>query len=237
VGDRIPFETNLGAMDLAQYLGSFGSAGLRYVSSPQEFAHVAPLASAQGVCVINASYTYDTKFLEAFAASRQVQAVLLDVSQLRMFIRSAGDEAARFRDVLRAAQPLFGELGVEVDVGRFAPAELPAFLVTDVAQLRERARATLQDATALQRMLLKNLPAVRVQEPTRFVLNIDNDLVRALPECEDAPTVARAVRLLYAQAALTLRRTLSLPESRLFSQDLLALIARGMPRPSGGYLN
>jgi molecular chaperone HtpG len=228
IGDQITMETNHGVIDLPSLRAVAGDRAFRVADSAQAFAHVAPLATAQGLPVINAIYMHDRSFVEAWAHRHGVELEPLDVAALEVLLRPAPDAAARFAAVLAGARTLLAPLDVEPELGRFEPSSIPAFLVTEPTGLRERARAVVKTSTsALSRDLLRALPVARDDRGIRFVLNVDNGLVAALPDA--APAVAaRAVRLLYAQAAMLIRRTVSLTEARVFSDDLASLLSRAV---------
>jgi hypothetical protein len=135
--------------------------------------------------------------------------------------------------VLARARELLEPLDVEPEIGRFEPRSVPAFLVTEPTALRERARDIVRHGSSeLARDLLRGLSVARGERGTRFVLNVDNPLVSALPDAADPELAAYAVRLCYAQSAMVLRRTLSLAEARVFSEDLSRLLVRAVGVPS-----
>lgn len=235
LGDHIPLETNLGEVDLPTLRAATGGdRPLRVADSPQSFAHVAPLATAQGVPVINACYLHDRPFVEAWARRRGVPLALLDVAALAVLLRPAPEAEERFGPVLARARALLQPLDVAPEIGRFEPSSVPAFLVTDPTALRERARALVRgSSSALSRDLLRALPVARAERSIRFVLNVDNPLVAALPGAADLALASHAVRLLYVQAAMLVRRTLSLSETRVFSDDLRLLLEQAVGDAGG----
>jgi len=229
IGDKIPVESNFGEVDLPTLLSaSGGDRVLRVVDSPQAFAHVSPLATAQGLPLVNAIYLHDRPFLEAWARRRNVELLPMSVDALEVLLRPAHELLPRFAAVLGRARALLEPLDVEPEIGRFEPASLPGFLVTEPTQLRERARELVKSGTSdLARNLLRGLQVARGERGIRFVLNVDNPLVAALPEA-DLELAAFAVRLCYAQSAMLVRRTFSLGEARVFSEDLGRLLSRAV---------
>jgi len=228
LGHRMPFDTNFGDMDLATFRDVGGDrATLRIVETAQEFAHTAPLATAQGLGVINASHTHDTRFLEAFAEMHGASIVRMTRDELAVLIQPAPDLMKVYEKVRRAAEPLLAPMDVAVEVGRFEPSAVPAFLLTDATQLRERAKALITGSESpLVKSLLSGLSVAREERKTRFVLNGNNPLVQALPGSSDPVATGHIVRLLYLQSAMMFRRTLSLAESRGFTEDLLSLLGK-----------
>jgi hypothetical protein len=75
---------------------------------------------------------------------------------------------------------------------------------------------------------LRGLSVAQGERGTRLVLNVDNPLIAALPEAPDAELAAFTVRLLYAQSAMLVRRSFSLGEARVFSEDLSRLLMRAV---------
>ncbi|HUJ58610.1 MAG TPA: ATP-binding protein [Kofleriaceae bacterium] len=230
IGDRIVVETNFGDVDLPTLLAaSGGDRALRVVTSSQGFGHVAPIATARGLPLVNATYVHDRPFVEAWAARAGVVLQPMDLEALEVLIAPAPEQAQRFAAVLALARTLLEPLDVEPELGRFEPHSLPGFLVTEPTALRERARSVMRSgASPLARDLLRGLAVARGDRGTRFVLNVDNSLVRALPDAPDLELAAHAVRLCYAQAAMQVRRTFSAGEARTFSEDLGKLLMRAV---------
>jgi molecular chaperone HtpG len=230
IGDRIPVESNFGEVDLPTLMrASGGDRALRVVDSPQAFAHVSPLATAQGLAIVNAIYVHDRPFVEAWARHRKVELLPMNLAQLEVLLRPAPDAHPRFAPVLARARVLLEPLDVEPELGRFEPHSLPAFLVTEPSALRERAREIVRSGgSGLARDLLRGLQIARGERGTRFVLNVDNPFIAGLPDAPDPELAAHAVRLCYAQSAMLVRRTLSLGEARVFSEDLGRLLARAV---------
>jgi hypothetical protein len=74
---------------------------------------------------------------------------------------------------------------------------------------------------------VRSLQVARGDHATRLVLNVDNPVVASLPQT-DPELAAHAVRLLYAQSAMLVRRTVSLTEARVFTDDLTRLLLRAV---------
>jgi hypothetical protein len=223
-------ESNFGELDLPTLLtASGGERLLRVADSPQSFAHAAPLATAQGLPLVNAVYVHDREFLDAWACRHHVELQPMDVQALDGLVRPAPEMTQQFAAVLARARTLLEPLDVEPELGRFEPRSLPAFLVSEPTALRERARAIVRHgASDLARDLLRGLQVARGERGTRLVLNVDNPLIAALPEAPDLELAAHAVRLCYAQSAMLLKRSFSLGEARVFSDDLGRLLMRAV---------
>lgn len=228
IGDRMPFDTNVGRADLRAVLGLAPERIVRYVETPQDFAHTAPLANAQGIVLVNASYTHDVPFLRAWAERRAVTLVAVGERELDLLVQPAPELAATYARTLAIATEALAPFDVVAELGRFEPGAMPAFVISDAMQTERRAAAVVaRSGSALARSLLSNLDVAR-RHTTRLVLNASNRLVQALPAVGDPERVRRLARVLYVQSAMTLHRTLSIPETRAFSEDLLALVERDL---------
>lgn len=228
IGDRMPFDTNVGRIDLRGILGIAPERIVRYVDTPQDFAHTAPLANAQGLALVNASYMHDVAFLRVWSERRGVTLVRLGERELDMLVQPAPELAPAFARVLAIAGEALAPFDIAPELGRFEPGAMPAFVLSDATQTERRAAAVVaRSGSALARSLLANLEVAK-RRSTRLVLNANNRLVQALPALADPERLRRLVRVLYVQSAMTLHRTLSIAETRAFSDDLLALVERDL---------
>jgi hypothetical protein len=171
--------------------------------------------------------------LKAWGALRRVSVVRFSGAEVALFVQAAPELLARFARTLGVARRALEPFDVVPEIGRFEPSVIPAFLASDATRTRERARGLVREASSpLSRALLQNLAVVREPEGTRFVLNVQSRIVAALPDVADEDRVLRVVRLLYVQASMMLRRTLSMAETRAFGDDLLALAQAAVSPPS-----
>ena len=232
IGDRMPFQTNVGLVDLRTLCELQPDRAVYYVETPQDFAHTAPLANAQDIPLIDASYLHDVPFLRAWAERRGATIVHLGERKLELLIQPAPELAERFAGVLAIAADALSHFDMEPELGRFEPSAMPAFVIADAAMTGRRAATIVKrSSAALARSLLANLEVA--QRSTRFVLNANNRLVAALPAlaAADRERAAGLIRILYLQSAMTLHRTLSVAEIRALSDDLLTLVERDLIAP------
>jgi molecular chaperone HtpG len=233
MGDQVPFDTNVGVATLREIAAMQPEKIVRYVETPQDFAHTAPLANAQGLALVNGSYVHDEPFLKAWGALRGVSMVRFSGAEVALFVQPAPELLGRFARVLSVARRALDPFDVTPEIGRFEPGTMPAFLASEATRTRERARSLVKEASSpLSRSLLQSLAVVREPSGTRFVLNVQSRLVLALPDVADEDRVRCVVRLLYVQASMVLRRTLSMAETRAFGDDLLSLAQAAVSPPS-----
>lgn len=178
--------------------------------------------------MINASYMHDVAFLRVWSERRGVTLVRLGERELDMLVQAAPELAAAFARILAMAAEALAPFDIVPELGRFEPGAMPAFVISDAMQTERRAAVVVaRSGSALARSLLANLD-VGKRRSTRLVLNANNRLVQALPALGEPEQVRRLVRVLYVQSAMTLHRTLSISETRAFSDDLLALVERDL---------
>jgi molecular chaperone HtpG len=231
IGDHLPFETNAGLVELPALLWGRSERVLHYAETISGFGQAAPLANARGLALVNTAYVHDGDFLRAWAARRGVELRRITPDALGDLVRPVVDP--RFADVLVAGREVLAPFDVVPELGRFEPGAMPALLLADPTMLAPRARQLARTTeNPLVRSLLAGLSSARATPPVRLVLNADNPLIAALPSA-DPEGVGAVIRLLYVQSALVLRRTLTLPETRALSDDLLALLARAAASPGG----
>ncbi len=234
IGDRLPVHSNVGLVDIPTLLASQSDRVIRYVQTQQDFAHTSPLANAHGIALVDASYIHDVPFLQAYAEHKHLKLVALSVDELELMIQPAPDLVPQFTRVLAAAREALEGFGVSPELGRFEPSAMPAFLMSDALATQERAGELAQNTgSSLVRSLMSGLAAAKPVRGTRFVLNVHNKLVAALPTIVDEARIRRVVRLLYAQSSMTLRRSLSIAQTRAFSDDLLALLEDNVQTAAG----
>ncbi len=233
IGDRMPFDSNVGRVDLRTLVAMQPEKILRHVATQQDFAHTAPLANAQGLVLVNASFVHDVEFLRAWAQRRDVTLIQLSEAELDLLIQPAPDLASRFAATLAIATEALEPFDVAPELGRFEPGAMPAFVVSDATRLEQRAGALVKrSGSPLVRSLLANLDVAK-RPTTRLVFNANSRLVQALPAVADAERVRRVARMLYFQSAMTLHRTLSIAETRAFADDLLGLVEHDLATPTG----
>jgi molecular chaperone HtpG len=229
LAEKLPFETNQGWMRLGDHLRALSTPVIRFVRSLQEFAHLAPLATAQRMAVVNACYTYDEPFLKAYGQRYGFQLEALSPGSLGMFVKPATEEAPRWEGLLAASRGLLSDCAVDIEIGRFLPTAIPAFLIDDPHHLRGRAEALAASAKSEQvRNLLTRLSGIITDRP-RLVLNLDNELIIALVDLCPPDQGARVIRLLYVLSALQSGRTLTFRERAMFNEDVQFLVLKAVP--------
>lgn len=222
---HMPFATNMGLRTL-DTLAVDGR--IHYAIRRDDFARLAPLLSARGELLVNASHVHEPELLSAWKRLRHgLQLEHMSFERLGEFAESADEHQDRFAGLLDAASALLSPYDVRVDLCRFVPSEVPVLVLADESRLRERARKLGGSGTPLQRALVAELLAVRQVVFTPMLVNVDNPLISALPQLGSPDRGARVLRMLYFQAVAHAREVPSLVEAREFAADFLAVLRVG----------
>lgn len=221
----LPFETTFGAMTLADYLRE--QRVVRYVATLDEFRQVARVARAQGLCVINGGYVYDSELLARLPrAFADVQVERIDPGELsQSFGDLSVDEREAVHAFLQRARQHLAPHGVRVDIKHFRPHEVPAVYGAGDKALggRDLERAK-QAATELWSSMLDDMTAGEDPEQASLCLNLDCPLVARLVELERDELEQLALETLYVQTLLMAQQPLSARELDVLNRGLLGLI-------------
>lgn len=223
----LPFETSLGMMTLADYRQQHST--VRYVSSLDDFRQVARVAAAQGLCVVNAAYTYDTDLLEKLGrVFPDAQVEPFSASELpQSFEELTLDEREAVFPLLRAAELALQPFRCDVAVKKFRPKEVPTLYSSDAegAFRRDTERAREESDDLYGAMMDSMLGASPGNDRPLLTFNFLNPVVRKLAGVKDRALMKVSVEMLYVQALLLGHRPLSAKEMALLNQGLLGLIA------------
>jgi molecular chaperone HtpG len=219
----LPFETTDGPLSLEEFAQRHPV--VHFTRSVEEYRQVAPIASAQGVGVINGGYTYDTELVEALPSVRPGTVVAeLDADTVTAHLDGVApaDELA-LAGFLAAARAKLDPLGCDVVLRAFHPLSVPALHLDDRAARHEQARADAEEqADDLWAGILGSL---RGSAPrARLVLNHLNPLVRRIGSLRDPELIGTATESLYGQALLRAQRPLRPADSALLNRSFIGLL-------------
>lgn len=231
VGQLLRFETTAGTLRWKEMLAHVKGGVLLAASSSRDFENARALTASRGVLVVNQGYAYEAELLSALAAADQVVIEPLTPAHLAKLIEPGKADARRYEGLLALTRAAFDSDGIDVQVGRFAPAELPSLLLSTEDNLSSRALEVASRTTGFASGFLSSFSTAKARRVT-LVLNLDNELVRALPRVLEGDALVRVVRLLYVYAAMTLRRHLSVTETKTFAADLVGLLHFRLPSDS-----
>ena len=223
----LPFETSLGVMTLVDYRRSYPT--VRYVSSLDDFRQVARVAAAQGLCVVNAAYTYDADLIERlprlFPDARVEPFSAAELPQ--SFEELTLDERESVFRLLNVAELALQPLRCDVAVKKFRPKEVPTLYSSDTeGTFRRDVERSREESNDLYGDMMDSI-LTSAPQSSRPVLtfNLHNPVVRKLAGVTDRHLMKLSVEMLYVQALLLGHRPLSAQEMVLLNQGLLGLIS------------
>ncbi|MGY6024405.1 HSP90 family protein [Streptomyces spinosirectus] len=231
----LPFETTDGRLSLEEFAQRHPV--VHFTRTVEEYRQVAPIASAQGVGVVNGGYTYDSELVEALPSVRPGTVVAeLDADTVTAHLDSvdAADELA-LSDFLAAARATLDAVGCDIALRAFHPLSVPALHLDDRAARHEQARAEAEEqADDLWAGILGSL---RGSAPrARLVLNHLNPLVRRISSLRDPELIGTATESLYGQALLMAQRPLRPADTALLNRSFIGLLewaTHGEPDTTG----
>ncbi|MEU6090247.1 HSP90 family protein [Streptomyces sp. NPDC047085] len=219
----LPFETTDGQLSLEEFAQRHPV--VHFTRTVEEYRQVAPIASAQGVGVVNGGYTYDSELIEALPSVRPGTVVAeLDADTVTAHLDTvdAAEELA-LSGFLAAARAKLDPLGCDVVLRAFHPLSVPALHLDDRAARHEQARAEAEEqADDLWAGILGSL---RGSAPrARLVLNHLNPLIRRISSLRDPELIGTATESLYGQALLMAQRTLRPADTALLNRAFIGLL-------------
>ncbi|WP_330337595.1 HSP90 family protein [Streptomyces sp. NBC_00557] len=219
----LPFETTDGQLSLEEFARRHPV--VHFTRTVEEYRQVAPIASAQGIGVVNGGYTYDGDLVEALPSVRPGTVVAeLDADTVTAHLDAVdpGEEPA-LSGFLAAARAKLGPLGCDVALRAFHPLSVPALHLDDRAARHEQARAAAEERS--DDLWAGILGSLRGSAPrARLVLNHLNPLVRRISSLQDPELIGTAAEALYGQALLMAQRPLRPADSALLNRAFIGLL-------------
>lgn len=203
VAQVMPYPTTLGVFTLDEVLTQFGE--IRYVCSLPTFQAVKDVASANGLCVVNAGYAYDEDVMKHMAAEnpacRIEQFTPSDLSGVCHQL-SVSDES-EFLDFIYAANRILAEHKVSVVVRSFSPVTIPALYLQgedpDAHDVAQNAAQTLGSGYS---DLIESMNPGGWGLGSKLVVNANCALINQLALAAPSELVDHAVRVLYVNALM-----------------------------------
>ncbi|MFD1274274.1 HSP90 family protein [Streptomyces kaempferi] len=219
----LPFETTDGRLSLEEF--ALRHPVVHFTRTVEEYRQVAPIASAQGIGVVNGGYTYDSELVEALPSVRPGAVVAeLDADTVTAHLDAIDPaEELALSGFLAAARARLDPLGCDVSLRAFHPLSVPALHLDDRAARHEQARAEAEEqADDLWAGILGSL---RGSAPrARLVLNHLNPLIRRISSLRDPELIGTATESLYGQALLMAQRPLRPADSALLNRSFIGLL-------------
>jgi len=221
----LQFESTDGLVTLAEFARRHPR--LHVTPTVEEFRQVAPIASAQGIGVINGGYTYDTELVSLLPALMPgVTVQELDATVVTTALDPA-DAAAELAlaGLLATARATLDPLDCDVILRAFHPVSVSALHLDSRGARNERARAEV--TAEADDLWAEILGALKSSAPrAQLVLNHNSPVVRALARVTDPALLATAVESLYGQALLMTHRPLRPADAALLNRAFGELLSR-----------
>ena len=235
--DWIPFQTTAGRLRLEEIRQRCDDR-IRYAATEDQFRQLAPVASAQGLIVINACHTDEPDLLRQLPEVMPVSIEKVTAADLSEEFSELDDAAwDSAADLLAVAGDALSPLDCTPDVRRFQPSTLPAlYAIGEEASFLRDLERSKEEAGELWGGVLEDIKRARPQvDGPRLCLNWAHPLIRNLAATASTPddrggavargTVRTAVELLYVQSLMLGHFPLGEAEFELFGDSLLGLIA------------
>ncbi|PWI15212.1 HSP90 family protein [Streptomyces sp. Act143] len=219
----LPFETTDGQLSLEEFARRHPV--VHFTRTVEEFRQVAPIASAQGIGVVNGGYTYDGDLVQALPSVRPGTAVAeLDADTVTAHLDAVDPaEELALAGFLAAARATLDPLGCDVVLRAFHPLTVPALHLDDRAARHEQARADAEaQADDLWAGILGSLRGTAPR--ARLVLNHLNPLIRRISSLRGPELIGTATESLYGQALLMAQRPLRPADSALLNRAFIGLL-------------
>jgi len=222
----LPFQTSAGELTLAQYRQH--SDVVRYVTRVEHFRQIAPVAQAEGMVIVNASYVYDAQLMVKYTDVFPDEAVeKVDPESLAHNLEELTlDEQTECFDFLRLADVVLRPFQCGADMKKFNPEALPTLYSNNASA--DALRSIEQSKKVSGEMwsaILDTLALAGAQNPySQLIFNHNNALVRKVARMKDKNLLQRTIEMLYVQALLLGHHPLSIKEMTILNQGLLTLI-------------
>ncbi|EPD64586.1 HSP90 family protein [Streptomyces sp. HGB0020] len=219
----LPFETTDGQLSLEEFAQRHPV--VHFTRTVEEYRQVAPIASAQGVGVVNGGYTYDSELVEALPSVRPGTVVAeLDADTVTAHLDAVDPaEELALSEFLAVARARLDPLQCDIALRSFHPLSVPALHLDDRAARHEQARAEAEaQADDLWAGILGSLRGGAPR--ARLVLNHLNPLIRRISSLRDAELIGTATESLYGQALLMAQRPLRPADTALLNRAFIGLL-------------
>ena len=228
----LPVETSLGRMTLTELTRR---GPVHYAATKEDFSQMVQVATAEGMCLVNAGYTYDEELLNRLPdvlAGVEVQQVEPEDLAAELRPVDAADQQLAAALAARCAPVLQG-FGCDVEVRSFSPASLPClYTAGDQARFTRELGETAQVAGTFWGPVLSRIEAASLgRREAVLVLNWRHAVVRQLSGAVSDDALRTALEVLYLQALLVGRHPLRGRETTLLSGALGRLIEGSLGGP------
>lgn len=227
LADDLPFETNKGFRSFKHLTDE--TQTLYYASDYEDFKQLQRIAQSQGTLLINASYTFDEELLKKIARMRP-QLKLEEMTPSRLlnsFISLDVEEEIKHLSFLNRVEETLKDFNCECQLKHFKPTDTTAIYTrpeenSHTATIRQVKQSSNPFAGALSSF------GNTASKKATFCLNIDNQLVKNITSINDDFLFQSVIEVLYVQAIIMGKYTVSEKEMALFNEALNNLMVMGL---------
>lgn len=227
VKNDLPFETSKGFRSFGNIIES--GETIYYCPDFDEFKQVQRLANFQGNMVINASYTFDEDLLKKIASAHpeyKIQAI--NSYKLLNSLQSIDEkEEISLLEIRTKILEILKNYNLELEFKRFQPADTPTLYTRPEESAFNNTIKQLKENSNPFASAIQSMPQERQKKPV-FCLNLDNSLIQNLITITDTDILTPIVQVLFVQAMLMGKYTVSEKELTMFNDALYSLIVMGM---------
>lgn len=223
------FETSMGRLNFEEIRRQESP---QYSTSLNRYRQLAPVAAAEGQCLINAGYVFDADLMAALAA--EFPEVGLESVSAMSFTDQLGEIASDklhlFDHIVEIAAEALRPHQCRVEARVFQPATLPVLYVqNDAAHSMRSMEQSKEIADEFFSSLLSDISSRIAQDAYHVCyLNAANPLIQRLTNVNDDRRLQTVTEVLYLQSLLLGQYPITAKETRLLSDGLLKLIELGL---------
>ncbi len=222
----IPFQTSLGFMTLDEYREK--SAVVQYVRDVDQFRQVSRIAAAQGICLINGGYAYDSRLLEKLpSVFPDADVELIEPSMLVQQLDDLDfDERERSFQLVRTADLVLQPFKCAAEVKKFKPTDLPALYSSNNDAIFKRTIEQTKEKTesSMWAGILDGVAEDIGRGYSQLCFNLDNPLVKKMCKITDKKLLSKTIEMLYVQSLLLGHHPLHAKEQELLNSGMIGLI-------------
>ena len=227
----LPFETTLGELTIPAILERSPDA-VYFTASGDEYRQIAGVAAAQGLCVINATYVYDSELLRRAAILTGLPVEHFDpATVVHCFEELDEDERQRAFGFVRIADLVLQKFKCSAEMKKFSPVEVPVFFASNEAanflRSAERAKGGAGDPMLGSVVDLLSKDALRAAYAS-VCFNLNHPQIERLSGMQDREVVAAAVEMLYLQSLFLGKQPLGKAEFDLLNQGIARFLDWGI---------
>ena len=224
--DWLPFETTSGSMTFGEFRED--QETLYFARTRDTFRQLAPVATSQGMQVINAGYIYDEEILRRLQQLKpKLQLTPLDTDELsHRFEPLTLEEREEMLPFERLADAILSPFKCSVEIAKFHPENLPAlYFASESVEFQRDVERTQEVTDNLWEGVLGNM-LEGMQQPAmaKLYLNLQHPLVRRIATLKSRAAQQQCVETLYVQSLLLGHFPLKSGENVLLNKNLMNML-------------